>query len=146
VAKRTHNGRTDLRKAAFKRLRDARALLRGGKENARGAAYIGGYAVECKLKAIALEVFDCWNLDQLAAKWRVREHDVYTHGLEAILRHLPIYNKFRASPIWAKHFASHVNTWRVHWRYDPHDWPTGKAEAFLLSVEEVYNWIDSNRS
>lgn len=146
MAKRTHNGRTDLRKAAFKRLRDAKFLLRGGNENARGAAYIGGYAIECKLKAIALEVFDCWTLDGLAKKWKVNDQAVYTHGLEAILRHLPVYKKFKATPIWGIHFASQVNAWRVHWRYDPHDWTVPRAQAFLDSVERVYNWLEANRS
>jgi len=146
VTRRTHNGRTELRKAALKRLRDARALLRAGKDHARGAGYLGGYAVECKLKAIALEVYDCWHLDELARKWKVDDRQVYTHGLEAILRHLPVYRKFRASSIWASDFASQVNQWRVHWRYDPHDWSVGRAEAFLESVERVYNWLETNRS
>jgi hypothetical protein len=141
-----HNGRTDLRKAAFKRLRDAKILLGGGAENARGAAYLAGYAIECKLKAIAMEIFDCWHLDELAGKWNVSDHEVYTHGLEAILRHLPVYEKFKASAIWPTHFAARVNTWRVHWRYNPHDWTVSAAEAFLNSVECVYNWLESNRA
>lgn len=121
-------------------------MLQGGKEHARGAGYLGGYAVECKLKAIALEVYDCWHLDELARKWKVSDQEVYTHGLEAILRHLPVYEKFKASPMWPRDFASQVNLWRVEWRYNPHDWPLDMAEAFLQSVERVYNWLEANRS
>ena len=58
MTRRKHSGRTDLRKAALKRKADAWALLTAkGPANgrhARGAGYLGGYAIECKLKAIAM--------------------------------------------------------------------------------------------
>jgi hypothetical protein len=51
-----------LRKAALKRRSDAWALLDAEGRHARGAGYLGGYAIEWKLKAIAMEVFGCWTL------------------------------------------------------------------------------------
>lgn len=145
MSQRTHNGRTDLRKAASKRLSDARALLASPGLHARGAAYLAGYAIECKLKAIAMEIYGCWDLDELAARWRLPRQEVYSHGLEAFLSRLPgMYKRLRRSRLWRSAFASQVNQWRVDWRYDPRDWSNEKAEAFFVAVEEVYNWLDSN--
>jgi len=142
----------DQRKAAFKRLRDAKALL-GRQEgdwyqqkgrHARGAMYLAGYAVECKLKAIAMEVNRCRSLGELQARWGVTEQDVYTHGLEALARRLPLYNRLRKSSVW-RDFASQVNRWRPAWRYDPQDHRNETAAAFVAAVETVYNWLESNR-
>jgi HEPN domain-containing protein len=146
VALRDHHGRTDLRRAALKRLNDAKALLRVGKPHARGAAYLAGYAIECKLKAIAMEVFGCWTLEQLARRLRVTERDVYTHGLEALLRALPLYATLRRSQLWRSDFAGRVNQWRVSWRYDPHDADLEWARSFLEAAERVYNWLEANRA
>ncbi len=145
---------TDQRKAAFKRLRDAVALLgedgqdvswAGKKGNhARGAMYIAGYAVECKLKAIAMEVNGCRSLEELSEKWDVDEQTVYSHGLEALAKRLPLYNRFTQSPVW-REFAGQVNRWRPAWRYDPEDHLNSGAAAFIKSVQAVYNWLESNR-
>lgn len=140
-----HHGRTNLHRAALKRLNDAKALFRAGKTHTGGAAYLGGYAVECKLKAIAMEVYNCWTLDALARKWGVRDREVYTHGLEAILRHLPQYDRFKKSAVWRSAFSVYVNQWRVSWRYDPADWNDEKCDRFLTAVEDVYNWLNHHR-
>ena len=145
MGRHERNGRTDLRKAALKRKADAWSLWRADGEHGRGAAYIGGYAIECKLKAIAMEIFNCWTLDQLAAKWGVKdEREVYTHGLEVFASRLPLYQRLRTSPVW-RDFAGQVNRWRVDWRYDPHDWEKKRTQAFLEAVDRVYGWLESNR-
>lgn len=139
-----HDGRTDMRKAALKRRADAWRLLRAGKAHSRGAAYLGGYAVECKFKAIAMEVHGVWTLRQLAKVWQVNESEVYTHGLEALAMHLPLYKNFQRSEVW-RDFAGHVNHWRPSWRYDPRDWTEEGAENFLTALDRVYKWLDANR-
>jgi hypothetical protein len=141
------------RKAAFKRLRDAVALLdeqptedwskRNG-FHARGAMYLAGYAIECKLKAIAMEVNGCRTLRELRDKWMVGEHEIYSHGLEAIAKKLPLYSRFRLSTVW-RDFAGQVNHWRPSWRYDPADHPNRRAAEFIAAVQSVYNWLESNR-
>jgi HEPN domain-containing protein len=146
VGLRDSHGRTDLRRAALKRLNDAKVLLRAGAGHARGAAYLAGYAIESKLKAIAMEAFDCWTLEALAARWEVDEQEVYTHGLEALLRHLPLYNNFKRSPIWRNDFAPKVNLWRVSCRHNPHDCSQAEAQKFIGAVERVYKWLESNRA
>lgn len=57
--------------------------------HARGAMYLAGYAVECKIKAIAMEVHSCRTLAQLVTALGVDEQNVFDHGLEAQLGHLP---------------------------------------------------------
>jgi hypothetical protein len=117
MGKYEHDGRTDLRKAAIKRRADAWALLRAGSEHTRAATYLGGYAIECKLKAIAMEIYDCYTLRQLATRWNVPESEVYTHGLEALVEQLPLRDNFHKSPVW-RDFANQVNRWRASWRYE----------------------------
>jgi hypothetical protein len=142
----------DHRKAARKRLGDAVTLLgeEGGDwgkrkgAHARGAMYMAGYAVECKLKAIAMEVNRCRSLSELQAKWGVTENEVYTHGLEAIAQRLPLYKRFTRSPAW-RAFTGQVNRWRVAWRYDGQDERNDVAAAFVQAVKEVLNWLESNR-
>lgn len=140
------------RKAAFKRLRDAEALL-AQKEgdwamrkglHARGAMYLAGYAIECKLKAIAMEVNRCYDLEELRKKWAIGEQDIYAHGLEAMAKRLPLYNRFRRSNVW-REFAGQVNRWRPSWRYDPEDYLNGSAAAFIPAVKAVYTWLESNQ-
>jgi len=128
----------------LKRLRDAEALLVAGDAHTRGAMYLGGYAIECKLKAVALEIYDCYTLRELAHRWRVHDSVVYTHGLEALAKRLPLYNRLVASAVW-RDFAGSVNQWGPAWRYNPYNPSREKAEVFLSSVRRVFAWLDSNR-
>lgn len=149
MGRRDHHGRSDLRKAAVKRLLDAKALHARGRAHGRGAMYLAGYAIECKLKAIALEVYNCWTLEGLAAKWGVQEQDVYTHGLEAFASRLPLYRALRSSDQWVA-FARLVNRWRPSWRYDPTD-PVverqrDEAGDFIQAVNRLFQWLDANQS
>lgn len=151
------NGITDQQKAAFKRLRDAwkllspelsrgQALVRWKEENgrhSRGAMYLAGYAIECKLKAIAMEIYRCPTLAELAIKWDVNDREVYTHGVEALARRLPLWKTFQRSVVWLD-FAGQVNRWQPSWRYDPTDWNNNKALVFIEAVDRVYKWLSSN--
>jgi hypothetical protein len=143
---RLHCGVSDLRKAALKRKADAWALWRAEGNHARGAAYLGGYAIECKLKAIAMERYGCRTLGQLAARLALPEAEVYVHSLEVLagLVSPRFRERFRQSPVW-RLFAGWVNRWRVDWRYDPYDWTREDAKRFLDAVERVYEWLDSNK-
>ncbi len=140
-----YDGITGLRIAALKRRGDARCLLNtGNDEHARGAAYLAGYVIECKLKAIALEINSCTTLQQLVSKWGVDDRDVYTHGLEVFAKRLPFWNRLKDSTI-QKDFFNVVNAWRPSWRYDHHKWTIGEASKFLAAVDRVYRWLDVNR-
>lgn len=143
-----HHGRSDQRRAAARRLADAKALLRSAGLHRRGAMYLAGYAVECKLKAIAMESVNVWTLADLARRWRVDDREVYQHGLEALVKRLPLYHRLQRSVVW-RDFASHVNRWRPSWRYNPSE-PVkndrrDEAEDFMDAVERVYRWLESNQ-
>ncbi len=144
MARIDYSGRTDQRKAAIKRLADAKFLVNKGDSHRQGGMYLAGYAIECKLKAIAMEVFGCWSLAQLAAKWDVDDKDVYTHGLEALAARLPLYNNFRKSNVWHD-FTNYVNRWNPSWRYNPHEPDKKHASEYIAAIERVFKWLESNR-
>lgn len=155
MSKADFSGVTEQRKAGQKRLRDAKALL--GRPNsadwankkgphARGAMYLAGYAVECKIKAIAMEVHSCRTLAQLVTALGVDEQNVFDHWLEALLGHLPTLKARMQQDKGTWHaFAGRVNSWRVSWRYDPEDHLNGIAADFVDAIEKVYNWLESHR-
>jgi hypothetical protein len=144
MAKADYSGRTEQRKAALRRLADAKCLVNEGTPHRRGGLYLAGYAIECKLKAIAMEVFGCWSLADLALKWDVDERDVYSHGLEPLAARLPLYGSLQRSPVW-RDFATYVNRWNPSWRYNPREPDESYAISFTNAVERVFKWLESNR-
>lgn len=145
MGRTSHNGRTELRKAALHRRADAWKLLESEDDRfGRGAVYLGGYAIECKLKAVAMEVYGCFTLNALAAAWDVDQRAVYTHGLEAFAKRLPLWQRLQHSEVW-RDFSAQVNRWRPSWRYDPIPYRWGSAQVFMDAVDRVFKWLDSNR-
>lgn len=144
MTKREHDGRTDLSTAAARRRADAWQLLGSRNvQHTRAAAYLGGYAIECKLKVVAMEVHDVWTLQGLAERLGLDERAVYTHGLEALLAHVPSQARFRRAPEWHD-FATQVNQWRPSWRYSPRDLSIADTTSFLDSVDRVFKWLSNN--
>lgn len=140
-----HMGRSEQHKASLRRKADARKLFeKGGAAHTRGAVYLAGYAIECKLKCIAMERNDCWTLKALADKLGVSDREVFHHGLEVLVTDLGLLTKIRAGYA-GKPFAGYVNKWRPTWRYDPSNVPMGWSKAFLDAVDSVYKWLDANR-
>jgi len=137
-----------MRRAAIKRKADAwRLLSTCESQHARAAGYLGGYAIECKLKAIAMEIHECFTLADLALKRKVHRQDVYTHGLEVFAKRLTptLWKRLLQSDV-SGDFRAQVNRWRTAWRYSPKDWTCGQAESFLRAVDRVYQWLESNRA
>jgi len=100
------------------------------------------------LKAVAMEAYNCYTLEELAVRLQLPESDVFTHALEQLAVHLhSLYGRLRAaSQVW-RAFAR-VNQWRPSWRYQPGDSTPSAAEAaktFLQDVQVVYNWLEQNR-
>lgn len=105
---------------------------------------MGGYAIECKLKALALEMFRCNTLEELAIRWKVEDRDVYHHGLEVFAKRLEFWQNFKQSEVW-RDFAREVNQWRTSWRYNPIPVSVRDAQTFLRSVDRVFQWLECNR-
>lgn len=118
-----HNGLSSQRKASVKRLLDAKKLLAAGKEHARGAMYLAGYSVECKIKAIAMERYNCVSLDELRRARKLDENDVYTHGLEAL------FGKLLPNNVYDRFKKCGVHTGFVR---------------YVDAVDEVNRWLSSN--
>ena len=140
-------GRITQHKAAARRLRYAWAILEKGPEHAQCAKYLGGYAIECKLKAVAMEIYGCWKLEELAEKLGMGSEDVFTHNLERLAKKLTnLYGKLMAGRA-GRSFAE-VNKWKPAWRYVPGEVSLKAKESathFLFQVREVYNWLETNR-
>jgi hypothetical protein len=104
--------RSDLRRIARARLRDAEALYRAGRYD--GAAYLCGYAVELSLKARI-----CRTLRWVGVPQSRKEFENYqsfkVHHLETLLRLSGVEDKIRTSygGSW-----SAVFDWNPESRYD----------------------------
>ena len=107
--------RNDLRRLSRIRIREARLLLRSGA--VQGAYYLGGYAVECALKACIARQFQ---LHELPDKALVNE--VYTHDLDKLLGLAGL------RPMLKREAATHpllqtnwdvVKDWKETARYNP---------------------------
>lgn len=138
-----YHGRTEQRKAAIKRKADAWALFEKGEQHFRGAMYLAGYAIECKLKATAMEVFEVDNLKELSDRIGGDVNSVYTHGLESLVGLMPFESRFRNGDAW-KDFSLYVNRWSPAWRYDHRNPSRDEVETYLAAVNNVYRWLEAN--
>lgn len=80
-----YTGRTEQTKAALKRLIDARSLQ--SQKRWRGAMYLAGYSIECKLKARLMKMYDIDKLEQLEEEIERRvghRVNVFTHSIELL--------------------------------------------------------------
>jgi len=141
-----YQGITEQATAAIHRKRDAEALLADGASHARGAMYLAGYAIECKIKAKAMERHNCRTLDNLRQKLKLRDEHVYSHGLESLITDLlPAGTRLRLMQGSASlAFKSQVNTWKPGWRYEPKAPGMPNARRFLEAVDEVWKWLENN--
>ena len=138
-----YQGRTEQRKAAIKRKADARALYEKGEQHFMGAMYLAGYAIECNLKAIAMQIYGVNTLKDLSKKIKVDENVLFSHGLAALVEQMPFRLRFKESEVW-NDFETQVNRWSSSWRYDPGNPSKKKVDSFLKAVNKVYNWLEAN--
>ena len=141
-----HNGVSELAEASRQRLADAKALLNASRW--RGAMYMAGYAVECLLKTKLMHIYNCQNLHALEDLLRQRSilpenRTVFTHQLEDLLRLAPSYNRLKQNrDIW--HRFHEINRWTPQWRYTSKQATRHEAIEFIIDLENVIHWIDTN--
>jgi HEPN domain-containing protein len=117
-----------LLQSAYERLRDARVLARRENKRYTGAVYLGGYVVECLLKAaICMEQ----RTERLPTKYR-------THELEALLEATG-YRPTMTPEIAAKFRV--IIGWNVQLRYQGHQYQAKDARTFLAYVEVIRQWL-----
>jgi hypothetical protein len=144
----TTTGRTQLSRAVGKRHRDAYALLE--KQRWRGAMYMAGYALECKLKAQLMERYNCFHLQELKEELKRRTGDrpalmsVQAHHLEYLLGFAPDYEaRLRQNQAMYQRYVR-CNTWSYAWRYLGDDGIRQEAVSFLECVDLFYQWLANN--
>ena len=144
---------SQLRTVSDRRFDDALCLLKTG-ENARanGAMYLGGFVVECLLKAELLETYPWLQAyrpprTMSGAEQRLWDLCYRRHDLDAILERLPsvkarIENAERCGyPRILSSFKRVCGQWTVHARYSPYCANVEDARAFLIYVKEVRQWL-----
>lgn len=122
---------------------DAEVLLAG--ERWRGAMYLAGYAVECRLKYKLMQKWKCFTLEELEDKLASKgfSGSPFTHNLDALLELLECQVRMKQSQaVW--NAFSRANRWRPSWRYSPDPASEQKAEVFLAAAKEVVSWIENN--
>lgn len=107
--------------------------------------YMGGFVVECLLKALLLERHP--NLQHSVDPARLSSADrevhelLFSHELDLMLDFLPeVEKKLRALSIWKK-FRDVCEEWTVYARYSPKRAKIGEARGFLRTIREVKRWL-----
>ena len=142
-----------LRTVSHRRFDDADAL-RDTKENARanGAIYLGGFVIECLLKARLLERFP-WLQSAGSPEGRPKE-DQYlwslcyrSHDLDEILAKIPEITERlsrleqRESGRLSQSLKSICGQWTIYARYSPYNADIDDARKFLDEIEEIKPWL-----
>jgi len=144
---------SQLRTVADRRFGDANSL-RGTADNARanGAIYLGGFVVECLLKAKLLERFR-WLQSAGSPEGRSRDDRhlwslcYRSHDLDEILARLPeIVQKLsrleqRESSRLTQSLRSICGQWTIYARYSPRSADIDDARTFLDQIEELRPWL-----
>lgn len=143
MARKQYAGITEQRKASLHRLADAEALFQ--KERWRGAMYLAGYAVECRLKYQLMRKWKCFTLEELEATLARKGVGLnpFTHNLDSLLKSLGCRERLRLDqPKWTA--FTKVNRWRPAWRYSAHLASRDAASIFLSAVRDVIRWVENN--
>ena len=150
MSRKDFQGRTQIRKAGIRRLRDAETLLDSAKPRVHApcAKYLAGYAIEGMLKFDWMEREGCWKLTDLLRNRGFSEKDVFSHSLENLAKMMPsLYNHLKGDKDAWKAFAR-VNQWKTSWRYRPGEeteTEVKSARDFVEDVWVVYKWLQANR-
>ena len=142
-----YGGRTELSKAAVQRRRDAWVLLAAHRW--RGAMYLAGYAVECKLKVQLMERYNCFDLNRLEDKIEAvtgRRPNLATvrgHNLEYLMGFSGSWERLRQNRDVYRCFVV-CNTWDHRWRYRGDLGKQQEARRFMECVDRLYDWLSHN--
>ena len=120
--------KTVLLHIANERLRDANVLLKQKRYN--GAVYLGGYVIECLLKA-AICVY--LNRDNLPPNYRI-------HNLVGLLNSSGLLDALKSNRQIYRSFLI-VKDWGVGIRYYGKHFKSTESGRFLVAVKEVRQWI-----
>lgn len=131
----------------MKRLIDARRLY--AQRRWRGAMYLAGYSVECKLKARLIEMYGLHTLEQLELEVERRlgrPVSLFTHSIEVLFALTGARERLLRDPKRPAALRAYqtCNAWRPAWRYSADDGSEDACAAFMRAVEEFGQFIDHN--
>lgn len=145
---------SQLRTVADRRLEDALCLQRTGvNARANGAMYLGGFVIECLLKAKLLAKFP-WLRSAAYPDNRSRQDRrlwylcYQSHQLDEILSHLPEVGLRLAAAGQRGDNRLHDNlrqicaSWTVFARYSPRSATSSEAGDFLNRIRELKRWLE----
>lgn len=148
--RRRWEGISEHAKACGNRLKDAKILEREGRW--RGAVYLAGYALECKLKHKLMVERGAQRLGVLEERlhW-----DPYRHSLDELGAKLSGWERMKQNNASFRLAWEQVRMWQVSWRYAPErlddlggraagEGDREAARRFMLSVEEALRCIEAN--
>jgi HEPN domain-containing protein len=124
----------DFQRAAAQRLTTAETLLR--EKLTLDAQYLGGYTVECSLKALILELTPdadkADKLKQITAGAKMHRPDILLGELRNLGVALPLdlAKRMRRFP------------WTTDLRYETGRRDTGETTAFLTTAKAIYDWVE----
>jgi hypothetical protein len=144
---------TQLRTVAERRFDDADALRQTGRNaRANGAIYLGGFVIECLLKAKLLERF-AWLQSAASPDGRSKKEQhlwslcYRSHDLDEILARLPEIEvrlssrEQRGSTRLAQSLKKICAQWTIYARYSPYNADIDDARTFLDQIEELKPWL-----
>lgn len=149
IFQKVHLHPKQLRTVADRRMDDATAL-RDTRRNARanGAMYLGGFVVECRLKARLLEKHPWLQSSpprKPSAEQQLLRRLLYSHELDAILARLPEIPE-RMARLGAPHLRGTLLSicaeWSIYARYSPQSTTIEAASQFLNQIKELRPWLD----
>ncbi|RPI64087.1 MAG: hypothetical protein EHM48_01420 [Planctomycetaceae bacterium] len=142
-----------LRTVAERRFGDANALRDTGlNPRANGAMYLGGFVVECLLKAKLLERFP-WLENDHPPQGRSKEDShlwslcYRSHALDEILAKVPAVTEKlsqleqREANRLTQSLKSICADWTIFARYSTHNANINDARAFLDKIKEIKKWL-----
>ena len=124
----------DFQKAALQRLTTAEFLLLA--KLTLDAQYLGGYTVECSLKALILEktpaAEQAVKLAKITAGAKMHQPDILLGELRDLGVKLPLELARRMRRF----------TWTTDLRYQTGRLDTGETIAFLKTARAIYDWVE----
>lgn len=147
MTKFAYSGRTDQVKASLQRWKDAQKLQ--FQERWRGAVYLAGYTVECKLKVQLMQMYGVNHLQQLEKEIESRtngEINLFTHKIEVLFELTGARSRMLNYPIHQKTIRAYhrCNSWSPSWRYAPDQGTRDECEMFMQAVKDFGCFIDNN--
>lgn len=137
-----------LRTVADRRYVDADYLRASGRNrHANGVLYLGGFVLECLLKARLLEAFPQLTLPPRPGDARgLRRYDLlWRHDLAAIVEELPglvqRLNDLGAGGRFALTLRSLCGRWTIFARYSPKTATMQEADLFLDQIKDLKPWL-----